>query len=388
MNSAAAYLLLSCLCLILNAETRIEAFAPATSQIVLQKESPCFVGIPRSCGSFRSYPIRPTFSVLQESIGTYESNDDDSDKNETSLSSSSIILLVSPAIMSLLAFSTYSETAKAFRTLVDFLSGHTWESVDGGAYLSDLIAPALTGPVSSFISLLFGTLTSMTVGNLYVRQSNMARSLCDILEDLRLIDLHTATLPTAQYREESSKLIQAYGALMIDNLEDSLSAERVKERREASRRILEQHMQLLHRVSEDKNVKDSVNSRAMDEAYSTLNRLIRTRNDLITTYENAFPIWHYGNLTILAMAILFIFLVLTDKTALLFLGGFQLRVCWAMLIGTFSMLAVVVYDLNNPLSGAFQIAKPTKLTLSSMQLEEFVDKVAEEQPKKVLDILE
>ena len=313
---------------------------------------------------------------------------DDEKALDASTYFSSTILLATPAIMSLIAFSTYTETAKTFRHVVDLVSGHTWAPVDGGAYLTDLIAPALTGPVSSFISLLFGTLTSMTVGNLYVRQSNMARLLCDILEDLRLMDLHTACLPTPEYRQESLKLIQAYGALMIDNLEDSFASSKIKERREAGRRILEQLMQLLHRVSGDQSVEDSVNGRALDEAYGTLNRLIRTRSELITSYENAFPIWHYGNLTILAVAILFIFLVLTDKTALLFLGGFQLRMCWAMLIGTFSMLAVVVYDLNDPLSGAFQIVKPMKLKLSGLQLEEYMEKVAEERPKKARDILD
>jgi hypothetical protein len=130
-------------------------------------------------------------------------------------------------------------------------------------------------------------------------------------------------------------------------------------------------MQLLHQISSDRTVEDQVNGRALDECYATVNRLLRARSSLVTTYENCFPIWHYGNLCILAVAILFIFLVLTDKTALLFLGGFQLRMCWSMLIGTLSMLVVVLYDLNYPLSGAFQILRP-------MQLEEFdVDEFVE-----------
>ena len=98
-----------------------------------------------------------------------------------------------------------------------------------------------------------------------------------------------------------------------------------------------------------------LNERVIGQAYDTLNRLIQTRSNLITNYENSFPLWHYGNLYILALAICFIFLTLTDKPALLFLGGFQLRICWAMLIGTFSMLAVVIYDLNSILSGTFQV---------------------------------
>jgi hypothetical protein len=278
---------------------------------------------------------------------------------------SATLVLLAPAAMALVAFSTYPATATGFHSFVDVVSGHTWAPVDGGAYLTDLITPALTGPVASFISLLFGTLTSMTVGQLYNRQATISKLLGELMEDLRLAELHASTLPTAEYRQQGKKLIQAYGALLGGILEQGSTStnpnELVQQRREAGRRILEQNMDLLHRVSGDKSVAAELNGRALDEAYGTLNRLIRTRSSLITTYENSFPIWHYGNLSILAMAILFIFLVLTDKTALLFLGGFQLRMCWSMLIGTLSMLLVVIFDLNSPLSGAFQVIKPMEL---------------------------
>ena len=286
------------------------------------------------------------------------------------------LLLLTPAALALVAFSTHPQVAEGFRDFVDVVSGHTWAPVDGGETLTDLIAPALTGPVASFISLLFGTLTSMTVGQLYSRQANIAKLLGELLEDLRLLELHATQLPTPAYREECKRNVLAYGALVVEILEDGgvFSKKELLERREAGRRLLEQTMGLLHRVSGDKSVAGNLNGRALDEAYGTINRLIRTRSSIVTTFANAFPIWHYGNLCILGLAILFIFLVLTDKTALLFLGGFQLRMCWAMLIGTLSMLLVVIVDLNSPLSGAFQIVKPVSLV--DFELDEYVEAVS------------
>ena len=280
-------------------------------------------------------------------------------------------LLLVPAFTAWIAFVTYKDTSLAFHSTVDYLSGHNWASVDGGAYLTDLITPALTGPVASFISLLFGTLSSMTIGSLYDRQATMSHLLSELLGDLRLLQVHMKTLPTADYQQQGRKLITAYGSNLVDNLQETTSSETLGKRREAGRRLLEQLMQLLHQVAGDKSVKDQINGKGLDECYSTLNRLIQTRSSLVTTFENSFPVWHYGNLCILALSILFTFLVLTDKTALLFLGGFQLRVCWSMLIGTLSMLVVVVYDLNTPLSGSFQILRPTQL--DAFDVEEFVE---------------
>ena len=58
-------------------------------------------------------------------------------------------------------------------------------------------------------------------------------------------------------------------------------------------------------------------------------------------------------------------------TALLFLGGFQLRLCWSMLIGTLSMLVAVIIDLNSPLSGPFQVAMPAEFV--ETELDEYVE---------------
>jgi hypothetical protein len=47
---------------------------------------------------------------------------------------------------------------------------------------------------------------------------------------------------------------------------------------------------------------------------------------------------------------------------LIFLGAFQLRTCWAILVGTISVLFCVIYDLNTPLQGMMSITTTTTTT--------------------------
>lgn len=105
------------------------------------------------------------------------------------------VVVAAPALISLLAFTFYEDTSKSFHSFVEFASRNTWEAVDGGAYLSDLIGPALNGPVTTCISLLFGTLTSMTMASLYDRQSKLSQTFSVLVEDVRLADIHFGYLP-------------------------------------------------------------------------------------------------------------------------------------------------------------------------------------------------
>ena len=46
----------------------------------------------------------------------------------------------------------------------------------------------------------------------------------------------------------------------------------------------------------------------------------------------------------------------SDQAIQIFLNAVQLRILWAMLVGTFSALAVVSYDLEDPFRGSYQIS--------------------------------
>ena len=51
-------------------------------------------------------------------------------------------------------------------------------------------------------------------------------------------------------------------------------------------------------------------------------------------------------MAVLGIALLFIFLLETDNDTLLYLIDFQLSICWALLIGAYSLLAAVILDLQ------------------------------------------
>lgn len=259
-----------------------------------------------------------------------------------------VAILTAPALMAATAFIFYTDTSKAFHALVDTASRHTWAPVDGGAYLTDLITPALNGPVTGVISILFGTLVSTTISNLYNRQATLSRLLADIADQIRMAGLHVEYFPEPYKTQAETKLHDFLRAVFEQTVAGDISPESFRSRQEMGQLI-----SLFHQLSADETVK--VPGNVLDAAYSTINEIIKLRSSLISTYENRFPVWHYGNLAVLASAICVIFLVLTDKTALNFLGGFQLRMCWSMLIGTFAMLGVVIYDLNTPLSRVFKV---------------------------------
>ena len=46
----------------------------------------------------------------------------------------------------------------------------------------------------------------------------------------------------------------------------------------------------------------------------------------------------------------------SDQAIQILLNAVQLRILWSMLIGTFSALAVVSYDLEDPFRGSYQIS--------------------------------
>ena len=99
-------------------------------------------------------------------------------------------------------------------------------------------------------------------------------------------------------------------------------------------------------------------SAIVSEAYASLSRLTEYRSRLIVSLQTVFAPTHYLNITALAATLLTVFLLETDRDVLQFLVGFQLSLCWGLLIGTYSMLAVIMYDLSTPFSGVFRVLRP------------------------------
>ena len=93
----------------------------------------------------------------------------------------------------------------------------------------------------------------------------------------------------------------------------------------------------------------------LSQLYDTVHLVLSERLKLLATVRTTFPLWHYLNLTMLAMAICTIFLMEVDRAVIQFVDTMELRTCWAILVGAFSTLGIVCYDLTTPYSGIFRV---------------------------------
>jgi hypothetical protein len=199
-----------------------------------------------------------------------------------------LLTLSIPAFVFLGAFACYKETSLAFHNFVNIASGNTWLPADGGQSLTDLITPALNGPVSTVISLLFGTLVSTTIGNLYNRQNELSCLLATIFDDIRLAEIHADFFPQP-YKQRAYQLLQDFTISIIEDFEMNngdfeAEVEKLRDRRELGMLVF-----MFHEMDADPNV--GVPGGVLGEAYGTVNRIISARSDLIATYNNCFPPW-------------------------------------------------------------------------------------------------
>jgi hypothetical protein len=95
----------------------------------------------------------------------------------------------------------------------------------------------------------------------------------------------------------------------------------------------------------------------LEQAYNAIHRLYEERAKRITALQSTFPPLHYVIVAALAMSICIAFLIETNQDILVFLNAIQLRLLWTILVGTFSALGLVCYDLGNPFRGSYQISK-------------------------------
>ncbi|KAL7470791.1 hypothetical protein ACHAXS_011059 [Conticribra weissflogii] len=100
-----------------------------------------------------------------------------------------------PVSLPLLAFSTYEMTAEVFDQTVEFISNNNWVAVDGGQYQANIITPAINGLVVPSIALLFATLVSNTINTLRQRQLQIRTSLNIEANDMRMLSTMVDSLP-------------------------------------------------------------------------------------------------------------------------------------------------------------------------------------------------
>lgn len=295
-----------------------------------------------------------------------------------------------PFITPLIAFSTYESTAKIFNKVVEVISNNNWVAVDGGQYQANIITPAINGLVVPSIALLFATLMSNTINTLRQRQLQIRTSLNTEANDLRMLTTMVDSLPSElrgvknHLREYliqyASRVIaesrpglsvdlhmfigsmdseingflgvwnrlsmQSYGTMYVDTM---LPASNYS----VSESLFQPYQNRLSLTpGERRSITPFLSPFIFSEVYDALTRLRRERSMRLSALQSTYPALHYVILSLLGGSICVVFLMETNQELLIFLSAIQLRILWSMLIGTYSALAVVNYDMRDPFRGS------------------------------------
>jgi hypothetical protein len=245
-----------------------------------------------------------------------------------------------------MAFILYHDTSQLFHSAIDWASGHNWASADGGKYVAEITKNALTGPVTFSISILFGSLVGLTISTLYNRQTALQRLFVTLHQEGRELQ----QLLIEFYPEEST--IRKEGLVLLEcfvhRIDRTLHAP--DQSTEAALRKTSELMALTRLVCREVDNKanaDAHNAVAQEQIRACIQRLKACRIDLWGAWSNNFSIAHYVNMVVLAFGLLFVFLLQTDNGTMQFLIDFQLSICWALLIGSYALLAAVIWDLRS-----------------------------------------
>jgi Protein of unknown function (DUF4239) len=262
------------------------------------------------------------------------------------------LLRFSPFVIPILAFTLYDAIAVNFAKILDLMANVNWVAVDGGAYQAKIIAPAINGIVVPAISILFATLIGTTISTLRQRQLDIRTAINMEAGQLRILQSMVNSFPPTvnpnQCRfyliQYTSRLIaESQPTVDVDSLDFALDSE------------LNGLLMEFNRISN--YATQHVPGPIMGECYSACSQLYGERARRITALRSLFPPLHFIIVSTLAISICVAFLLESNQVLLVFLNAIQLRILWTMLVGTFSALAIVCYDLGNPFRGSYQISK-------------------------------
>ena len=337
--------------------TMIDAFSPSTQLMIdntRRRRMPCYGASveKRRLAAITNVNIREKktmqLSTALQAQARLDYNKDDEDGTTTpQQQQQQAAIWMLPWCLGAAAFCLYQPTAVAFRKCIEHASHSTgYMTEQGVVYQAELIVPALNGPVVTSISILFATLSAITISSLYTRQDTMHRTLVAMVEDV----LHLQLLLHV-YQEPFQREAQQILGTFADHIYDLCVQGEL-----CPRAIRKEHLGALVRLVNTMGmdapvVRDAV----LKESYETVDRINGHRATLSSALSANFPFFHYFNLVALAVSICLIFLLETDMDVVLLLAGLQLGTCWSLLVGTFSMLACVCYDMATPFSGIFQV---------------------------------
>jgi Protein of unknown function (DUF4239) len=255
-----------------------------------------------------------------------------------------IIYLV-PPITTFVFFYYFRQIAHIVHTTILWLSQvtETWLPVTTAEVdlQTQVVTQVVNGPVITSISLLFAALVSTTVSTLHSRQMEMHDSFSkQIHEAIQLQLLIQHLFPSQAWRiscqvhelvkglfQESIASLESPG---LGSLIDSL--------------LFDVH----------KMMRNNRSSPIVLQVHSTLLTIAEARRSHLCIVKKHFPVMHYCTLATLALCICASFLIATDQ-ALDVLQSIPVRLLWSILVGSFTSLAVVCYDLAAPFTGVYKV---------------------------------
>lgn len=256
-----------------------------------------------------------------------------------------------PIVAPILAYVSYEELASSVNLIEDFLdSTRSWVAVDGGAYQTKIIAPAINGVVVPSISILFATLISNTVSSLRQRILDIREAINMEAGDLRVLTTMVDSYPDQCSSDKCRYYLIQYTSRLIAESRPGVKVNSLEPTGMDS-----EMYGMLGQLNEISKSDVEVPGSILSESYGAVMRLNNERCRRISALQSTYPSLHFIIVSMLAVSICLAFLMETNQELLIFLNSTQLRILWTMLIGTFSALATVCYDLCDPFAGSNKV---------------------------------
>jgi hypothetical protein len=259
-----------------------------------------------------------------------------------------------PMWVAILSFAGFPLVADIFHELVQWGSAGTWyrKTEEQITLQANVVTQVVNGPVITSISVLFATLVSLTISNLYSRQLDI-RNLSTRSSKAAFTNAGktpAATAPAKEYPRHLDNLLrESRGDLTTfdgdDNphifIESTLPA-----------LLSWSHLAISKLSTEASRDSQYVLMQIQDMTYSLLQERARRWLALEAMH---FPAVHYLTLSLLALSIGISFLVATDQAGFIFLYGLPVKILWSVLAGSLAALGVLCYDLSRPFNGAYHV---------------------------------
>jgi hypothetical protein len=259
-----------------------------------------------------------------------------------------------PIVTPILAYFTYEELAASVDVIQDFLdSERAWIAVDGGAYQAKIIAPAINGVVIPSISILFATMISNTVSSLRQRVLDIREAINMEAGDLRVLTTMVDSYPDECEQDKCRSYLIQYTSRLIAESRPGVNIMTLEPTGMDSE--IYGLLRELNTISKSDDIE--MPGALLSESYGAVMRLNNERCRRVSALQSTYPSLHFIIVSMLAISICVAFLMETNQELLIFLNSIQLRILWTMLIGTFSALATVCYDLCDPFAGSNNLSK-------------------------------